>query len=160
MPRKRVCEVKRHLPLEELDLRIGKHERSVRVLKRLYFIRHLYSGKSVEESAKLVGVTKAVGYIWLKRWNQDGYEGLIPRFGGGRPPKLKPEEKRRLLELLKQKDNWTISEVQNLIRDEFGIEYSYSQVNRILKSFGMRHSKPYPKDYRRPDNAKEILKKD
>ena len=43
---------------------------------------------SVEEAAELVGVTKATGYAWLKRWNSRGYEGIIPDFGGGRPSKL------------------------------------------------------------------------
>ena len=36
---------------------------------RLYFIRYLYRGMSVEEASDLVGVTKATGYTWLKRWN-------------------------------------------------------------------------------------------
>jgi putative transposase len=148
------------MELRELDEHIRRHERSVRVLKRLYFIRFLYYGYSVEEASKHVGVTKAVGYIWLKRWNQEGYSGLIPRFGGGRPPKLNYKDREKLRELLKERDSWTISEVQELILKEFGVEYSYWQVRRILKSFGMHHSKPYPKDYRRPENAEEILKKD
>jgi len=139
-----------------LEYQIKKLERDARVLKRLYFIWHLYSGRSVAEAAKMVGVTKTVGYIWLKRWNNDGYKGLIPKFAGGRPPKLSTEDKERLKELLKEKDAWTVSEAQELIRKEFGVEYSYWQVNRILKSFGMKHSKPYPKNYRRPENAEEI----
>ena len=42
-------------------------EKDTRVLKRLYFIRYLYRGMSVEEVADSVGVTKATGYAWLKR---------------------------------------------------------------------------------------------
>ena len=52
---------------------------------------------SVEEAAELVGVTEATGYVWLKRWNSRGYEGLIPDFGGGsRPFKLTEEQKEEL----------------------------------------------------------------
>jgi|Deesub1362A_J573_1020465.scaffolds.fasta_scaffold17025_2 transposase len=40
---------------------------------------------SVEEAADLVGITKATGYVWLKRWNSKGYRGLIPEFGGSTP---------------------------------------------------------------------------
>ena len=65
MGRKRIYEVVQHMPAEELDKRIKK-EKDTRVLKRLYFIRHLYRGMSVEEAAELVGVTKATGYAWLK----------------------------------------------------------------------------------------------
>ncbi|MDY6966886.1 MAG: helix-turn-helix domain-containing protein, partial [Halobacteriota archaeon] len=92
MPRRKY-EVVRHLTVEDLDIIINKLEKNIRVLKRLYFIRHLYRGMGVEDAADIVGVTKKTGYDWLKAWNYKGYEGLIPNFGGGRPPKLSKEEK-------------------------------------------------------------------
>ena len=115
---------------------------------------------SVEEAAELVGVTKATGYVWLKRWNSIGYEGIIPDFGGGRPSKLTEEQKEELREMLKEKE-WTTKEVQEVIEAEleFGVIYSSWQVRRILKSFGMRYAKPCQKDYRKPDNAEDTLKK-
>ena len=158
MGRKRVYEVVKHMSAEELDKRIKK-EKDTRVLKRLYFIRYLYRGMSVEESADLVGVTKATGYTWLKRWNSKGYEGLKPNHGGGRPPKLTEEQKEELKEILKEKDSWTTKEVQELIEAEFGVIYSSSQLRRILKSFGMRYARPYQKDYRMQDNAEDTFKK-
>ena len=106
-----------------------------------------------------LGVTEATGYAWLKRWNSRGYEGIIPRFGGGsRPSKLTEEQKEELREMLKEKE-WTTKEVQELIEAEFRVIYSSWQVRRILKSFGMRYAKPYQKDYRRADNAEDTLKK-
>jgi len=160
MSRKTVYEVKKETPLEEINQRIKHFERSLRVLKRLYFIRFLYKGKCVEKASEMVGITKATGYSWLRLWNNKGYEGLIPNFGGGRPPKLKTREKKELRQLLEKRDDWITSEVQELIKKQFKVDYSYWQVNRILKSFEMKHSKPYPNDYRRPVNAKVILKKD
>ena len=159
MSRKRVYKVERHMPLEELKAWIKGKEKEIRVLKRLYFIRYLYDGDSVENASKKIGVVKAVGYEWLRRWNKRGYEGLIPNFGGGRPSKLTESQKDDLVEMLKKKDNWTLPEVRLLIKEKFGVEYSENQVRRILKSFGMKHAKPYPHDYRRPDNAEELLKK-
>jgi len=97
MGRKRVYEVAKCIPVEELEKRIKRLEKDARVLKRLYFIRYLYRGMSVEEAADLVGVTEATGYAWLKRWNSRGYEGIIPDFGGGsRPSKLTEEQKEEL----------------------------------------------------------------
>jgi len=86
-----------------------------------------------------------------------GYEGLKPNHGGGRPPKLTEEQKEELKEILKEKDSWTTKEVQELIKAEFGVIYSSSQLRRILKSFGMRYARPYQKDYRRPDNAEDTF---
>ena len=159
MGRKRIYEVLKHIPAEELDKRIKKLEKDTRVLQRLYFIRYLYKGMSVEEAAELVGITKATGYEWLKRWNSSGYEGLIPEFGGGRPTKLSKEQKEELRETLKEKDSWTTKEVQDLIEENFGVGYSSWQVRRILRSFGMKYAKPYQKDYRKPSEAEETLKK-
>ena len=61
--------------------------------------------------------------------------------------------------MLKKKDSWTTKEVQKLIEEEFGVNYSSWQVRRILKSFGMKYAKPYQKDYRKPENAEKTLKK-
>jgi len=133
MGRNRIYEVKKHMSSEELDKRIKKLEKDTRVLKRLYFIKNLYRGESVEKSADIVGITKATGYNWLKSWNSKGYEGLIPQFAGGRPSKLSNDEKRELKEMLNGK-TWTTKEVQELIKEKFGVIYSSWQVRRILKS--------------------------
>ncbi len=122
------------------------------------FIRHLYKGEGVEKAAELIGITKATGYNWLKSWNSRGYEGLIPQFAGGKPPKLSNDQKKELKEMLKDK-SWTTKEVQELIKKKFGVDYSSWQVRRILKSMGMKYAKPLQKDYRKPENAEELLKK-
>ena len=153
MPRRKY-EVVRHLTVEDLDIIIKKLEKNIRVLKRLYFIRHLYRGMGVEDAADMVGATKKTGYDWLKAWNYKGYEGLIPNFGGGRPPKLSKEEKEELKEMLKH-GSWTTKEIQHLIREEFSVTYSPWQVRRILKSYEMSFAKPNQKDYRRPDDAED-----
>jgi putative transposase len=70
--------IQKHMAVEELDGRIKTLEINTRVLKRLYFIKHRYNGKSVEEACDLVGVKKPVGYIWQYRWNKEGYKGLAP----------------------------------------------------------------------------------
>ncbi len=49
--------------------------------------------------------------------------------------------------------------MRELIKEKFGVEYSLRHVSRILRSFGMKYAKPYQKDYRRPENAEEELKK-
>jgi len=147
------------LPVEELDRRIRSLEKDARVLKRLYFVRYRYDGLSVEEAAKRVGVTRMVGYEWQRRWNQDGVEGLVPRFAGGRPSKLGEEQKKELKSFLAGRDDWTTVEVRDLILEEFGVEYTLKQVRVILKGFGMKHGKPYQQDHRRPVDAEEQLKK-
>ena len=78
--------------------------------------------------------------------------------GGGKKPKLSAEQIEELREELKKKDFWTTKVVKAMVREKFGIDYSDNQIVRILrKKLGMLFSKPFPVDYRRPDNAEVLL---
>lgn len=151
--------IERHMTAEELHKQIKSLEKDVKVLQRLYFVKYRYDGVSVEKSAERVGISKPVAYIWQDRWNKEGYNGLKPRFAGGKPSKLSDHQKEQLQEILKKRDDWTTEAVKRLVLREFGVEYSPKQIRIILKSFGMKLAKPYPHDYRRPDDAEVRLKK-
>jgi len=159
MPRPEQIPLQKHMTKEELLRRIKTLETNTKILQRLYFIKHRYDGKSVEEASRLVGVAKPVGYDWQERWNESGYDGLIPRYAGGRPSKLSDHQKEKLQLLLKDKDVWTTDEVRLLISNEFSVEYTLKQVRIIAKNFGMKYAKPFTLDYRKPPNAEQILKK-
>jgi hypothetical protein len=56
--------------------------------------------------------------------------------------------------MLEQKEYWTTNEVRKLLRKKFQVDLSEDQVVRILRGkLGMHSSKPYPVDYRGPENA-------
>ena len=151
--------IERHITAEELNKRIKSLEKDVKVLQRLYFIKYRYEGVSVEDAAKRVEISKPVAYIWQDRWNKEGYGGLKPKFAGGKPSKLSDDQKEQLKEILNKRDDWTTEEIKKLISEKFLVEYSLKQIRIILRKFGMKLAKPYPHDYRRPDDAEEILKK-
>lgn len=150
--------IKKHLSLEELNRRI-KTEMDAKILRRLYFIKFRYEEDTIHEAAVKIGITNRVGYIWQERWNEEGYEGLSPRYAGGRPSKLTDQQKIELEQMLRQKDSWTSKEVRNLIIEKFGVEYTIKQVLVIAKQMKMKFAKPYQRDYRRPKDAEDILKK-
>jgi putative transposase len=147
--------IKRKIPVEELDKRIKSLELDVKVLDRLHFIRNRYLGDSVELAASKSGVTKRVGYIWQERWNKEGYEGLKPKYGGGRPAQITNEQKSELKEILTERDDWTTKKVRKLIKDKFDVEFSEKHVRTILRNLGLKFARPYPKDYRRPPDAEK-----
>ena len=159
MARGEINPINRVVPLGEIEKRIRDLEMSCRVLKRLYFVKLRYQGKGVEEAANIVGITKKLGYIWQDRWNREGFNGLIPRFAGGRPPLLDDDEKKSLISVLERRDDWSTKEVRVLIKEKFGVEYSMKHVRELLRQLGMKFGKPYPHDYRRPKSAKDDLKK-
>ncbi len=60
--------------------------------------------------------------------------------------------------MLEKKDYWTTRSVLEIVKEKYGVEYSQKQIWVILHNFKY-HSKPYTLNYRRPENAEEILKK-
>ncbi|MEM3812166.1 MAG: helix-turn-helix domain-containing protein [Thermoplasmata archaeon] len=80
----------------------------------------------------------------MNRWNEKGYEGLIPKFSGGKPSKLSKDQMVELKNMLKSRELWTLNEVMSLMLEKFGVVYSERLVRRILKKLSMRHAKPYP----------------
>ncbi len=142
MTRTPSMKVEKWITVEELKKRIKKKEKDVKVLNRLHFMNYLYSGFSVPEASEKLGITKVTGYNWLERWNEDGYEGIIPRFAGGRPSKLADQKKNQLKEILKKRDDWTTKEIRNLICKQFGVEYSLKQVRIILRNLGLKFPRP------------------
>ena len=159
MPWSEQIPIQKHMRADELESRIKTLEKDTKILKRLYFIKYRYEGTSVEESAQRIGITRNEGYIWQRRWNKEGYKGLIPRYAGGRPMKLTSEEFTQLKDLISQKSTWTTDEVRTLIHQEFGVEYTLKQIRIILKKLKMSYGKPFTLDYRRPEDSESILKK-
>jgi transposase len=113
----------------------------------------------VRDVSCAIGVPLRTIYDWIRNWQKGKYNGLKDKpILGGRPPRLGREDLERLKEYLKEKPFWTTKQVRYLIKERFNIDLSENQVRRILKEkFKMNFSKPYPKDYRRPKEAEEIL---
>lgn len=149
----------KHISVKEIAEKIKDYSIQNKILNRLIFIKLRYSGMTVLDACNFLSISPATGYMWQERWNSEGYAGLIPKYGGGRPSKLSDQEKEALWEELHTRDYWTTNEVKQLIQLKFGISYSMDQTRRILSKFNMLFGKLYPQDYRRPSDAEEILKK-
>jgi transposase len=144
---------------EEIEKRLPI-ETDARLKPRLIFLNAIANcGISYDLASKICGLNLSTGYVWIRKWNAEGYEGLKDKdTRTGRPPKLDEDKMIKLKEILKSKDYWTTNEVKKEIKDQFDVDLSISQVIDILREkFGMLFSKPYPMDYRKPENAEEIL---
>ena len=152
-------EIKKHISVKDLDKRIKKLEKDVKVLNRLHFIKACYSGMSIKEAAELTGVSYSNAYVWINRWNEEGPEGIIPKYAGGRPSYLTDDEKLELSKLLEKEDVLTTEIVHKIIKDNFGVDYTFKQVRIIVKSLGYSYSKPYPINIESDPKKVEIFKK-
>jgi transposase len=85
--------------------------------------------------------------------------GLISRQGQGGGAKLKLTQKQRaqLQFDLRQQDFWSLPQVINWIKENYQVSYSSVHIRYLLKSWGMYHYKPQPRDYKRSEQAEEKL---
>jgi putative transposase len=140
--------------------RLLKEEKDWSIKARFALLRLVAKGVSPESAAAEVGICRATAYKWIKAWNGKGYEGLLSHQGkgGGRPPQLSGNQLEELKGILASRDCWTTKEVRLLIKEMFGVEYSGNHVARTMRGkLGMHFAKPYPMDYRRPEEAEMIL---
>jgi len=137
-------EIKRHISEERLDELLGEVEDN-RHQERLGFLKNLYQGDTIAEAADREGRSAATGGRWLDAWNEGGLEGLMPSFGGGRPPKLNEQQQDELVELLREGQSWKSQEIQHLIKDEFDVEYHPDYLGTFLRQLGLSYAKPRPK---------------
>ena len=137
-----------------------RHEKDDGIRLKLVFLNAVANFSiDLESACSMSGIAVSTGYLWIRNWNEEGYDGIKDKpNSGGRPPKLDEEDLKELRAELKQKDYWTTPEVKGKILDKFGVDLSEDQVRRILRNkLDMLFSKPYPMDYRRPIDAELIL---
>jgi Transposase and inactivated derivatives len=149
-------EIIRHLSVEDLDRLLNETD-SEKVSKRLTFVKRLYKGATVADAADDVGKSNGTGSNWACRWNEGGLGKLTPNFGGGQPPKLDQAEQDELIEPLREDQPWKKQEIQQLLNDEFNVEYHPNYLPTFLDELGLHYAIPRTKRPDRPENAEEIL---
>jgi len=83
---------------------------------------------------------------------------LRPRFAGGRPAKLSPEQFEEFFTLLKEGQPWTPRQIDDLLWERYGVTYDRTHLARILRADGMQYAKPRPMDPRQPPDAEEVFR--
>lgn len=137
-----------------------RHEKDDGIRLKLIFLNAIANfSMDLESACEMCGIAVSTGYLWIRNWNEEGYNGMKDKpNSGGRPPKLDETDLEELRAELKQKDYWTTQEVKGKILDKFGVDLSEDQIRRILRNkLNMLFSKPFPMDYRRPVDAELIL---
>jgi transposase len=82
----------KHMSKQEIEAKY-KQEKNPRVKERLLAILLLYEGKKVSELPSFIKRSRTSIEDWIKRWNKQGYQGLIPHFTGGPKPKISDWDK-------------------------------------------------------------------
>jgi putative transposase len=154
-------EIADHLKMKDLDAILSEYNIYYRIYQRVLFLRMLRQDFTIKDAAHILNITERTGRNWLKKYNEFGFDGLIPNFGGGRPSSLSDNQLDEIKEIVGNKDaNYTIKDVRKLIFDKYGVKYSYKQVWFICREkLKLNYGKPSPESPERFPTRKEELKK-
>jgi len=135
--------------------------------RRLKAMELLDTGLSLNEVARRVGSNPSSVMRWRDARDRDGEQGLKPKPAPGRPPKLTPSQKKRLVKLLLKgamasgyrTELWTTARIAELISRNFGVTYHRDHVGRLLAALGFSYQKPEGRALERDDEAIEQWKR-
>lgn len=113
-------------------------------------IRLLQKGLSMAGVAKEVGASISSVFRWQHAFQKSGSKGLECVPATGRPPKLSPRQKKKVIGLLLRgpvafgysTDLWTTRRVAEMIGREFRIDYHPNHIWRVLMGLGWSCQKP------------------
>ena len=129
--------------------------------RRLKAIRLLAKGLGPGEIAGRLGVDRRSVHRWLAAYRDHGINGLAPLPAPGRPPKLTPDDRKKLTRMLLDgatacgypTDLWTGPRVADLIRRRFRVTYHANHISRLLRSLGFSPQKPERRARERDEEA-------
>jgi transposase len=125
-------------------------------------------GASREDAARTCGMDRQTLRDWVHRFNVEGLAGLSnDNTKGGRRPRLTPEQKAELAEVVRKGPDvkvdgvvrWRRIDLQAVIRDRFGVELAERTIGTILHDLGFRRLSPRPFHPKKDDEAQETFKK-
>jgi len=110
--------------------------------------------------ARQLGVTYVSVWHWEKRWKAEGPDSWRDHRHPGAAPKLSASQRRQLVEVLVRgpraygysTDLWTLKRVAEVMRKEYGVEYTLSGVWRVLRALGFSAQVPLTRALERDDD--------
>jgi transposase len=125
-------------------VRIYKSEPDGKVKERMLLVLDVvYHGKIAAPVARDLHRNRSWACKWLKRYDEEGIDGLKDKPKSGRPTELSAEIEYEIKTILRESNQgWTTKKVEELIIKETGIRYHYTHIYRILHRWGFKQKVP------------------
>lgn len=129
--------------------------------RRRQAIELLNQGLTLSAVAQKIGCSVSSVHLWKNLHQEKGDDGLKPKPVPGRPQKMKPHQKRGLVQALLKgalkhgysTDLWTARRVAEVIDRRYGVSYHPNHVWRLLLGLGWSCQKPEKRALQRNEAA-------
>ena len=123
----------------------------------------LFRGSAIGAVAQAYRANRTTVFRWVKRYQQQGENGLHRRLGSGRPRKLKQVDSGRFWNLVLQPathfgyetDLWTVGRVHQVVQAKLKVVVSKNTIWRRLREAGLTYQKPERQYFETDDEARE-----
>ena len=141
--------------------------KDARAARRLLAIALVLEGSDRTHAAEACGMDRQTLRDWVHRYNAEGVEGLCNRKSAGPTPRLGPEQKAKLAELVEagpdpDKDGvvrWRRIDLKRKIEDLFGVTMHERTVGKLLAGLGYVRLSTRPQHPESDPEAQEDFKK-
>lgn len=108
-------------------------------LRMLLVLKVKYDGLGQNRAARDLHALSSWAAKWVRRFEEEGVDGLRTRERSGRPPEIEHSAMVTIeRDVLSNKGGWTVREVRELIRRDAGVTYTQRHVYRLLHRWGVR----------------------
>lgn len=147
--------------------RLAKAEGDARVARRLLAIANALDGMDRKAAAETAGMDRQTLRDWVIRYNEHGIDGLLDRWGSGRPPRLGSDELAEIYTIVlagadPEKDGicaYTREDLVRICEQRFGKTMHRATMGRLLRSMGLSRQKARPSHPRKDPASQEAFKK-
>lgn len=134
---------------------------------RLHAVLLVAKGMSSPAVADYLGDPERTVRFWIRRYQEDGLQGLIENERSGRPPRITQKQMNRIASALRKKPEdvglnggiWDGKSLSAFIREDFGVKMGIRQCQRLFRQLGFRLRKPRPMIARSNPEIQVMFKK-
>jgi transposase len=113
----------------------------------------------VKAVSEIMGVSRESIMQWIKKFAENGVDGLKQRAGKGRKPLITNDMLASIKEFMQKNPNSTCNAVKDFVQNNHGITVCWSTANRALHKIGLSYITPRPVHYKSSSEAQEDFKK-
>lgn len=133
--------------LVELQRVLRSRSTPAGLFQRSYLIWNLAAGYSLLEAAKFSNLHYTNAHKWMKRYIQNGHEGLFELRRCGRPFEYDDDTRTDILKAATSRPtdiglpftNWSLRKLEDYLRDQTGLAHlSRETIRRVMMSHGFR----------------------
>jgi transposase len=147
--------------------KLAKAEEDARVARRLLAIANALDGMDRKAAAEAAGMDRQTLRDWVMRYNEHGLDGLLDRWGDGRPPRLGADELAELYAIVMTGPDpetdgicaFTREDLVRICEQRFGKTMHRATMGRVLRSIGLSRQKARASHPRKDPASQEAFKK-